>query len=41
MYYWHTIKREVTWDRPEGSEAYVPSIMPKTDDTTTTTTTAA
>eukprot|EP00752_Nemacystus_decipiens_P005308 g4815.t1 len=33
VYYWHTVSREVTWDRPAESEPYVPSIMPKTDPT--------
>lgn len=33
VYYWHTVSREVTWDRPSGAEAYVPSVMPKTEQT--------
>lgn len=37
VYYWHTVTREVTWDRPADSEAYVPSVMPKTDPTRTAT----
>ena len=36
VYYWHTVSREVTWDRPAGSEAFVPSVMPKTDKTAAT-----
>ncbi|CBN76003.1 conserved unknown protein [Ectocarpus siliculosus] len=35
VYYWHTVSREVTWDRPAGAEAYVPSVMPKADQTLT------
>ncbi|CAM9832338.1 unnamed protein product [Pylaiella littoralis] len=33
VYYWHTLTREVTWTRPADSEAYVASVMPKTEQT--------
>ncbi|CAM9363868.1 unnamed protein product [Scytosiphon promiscuus] len=33
VYYWHTVTREVTWEKPADSEAHISSVMPKADRT--------